>query len=79
VYYDQRKALVGAQVIVANHDLLLSSWARVLPELDNCLLCWTRRTTRHRARPVRLQRDRAASPGSTGSPAARCASARWWR
>ena len=39
VYYDQRKALVGAQVIVANHDLLLSSLgARVLPELDNCLL-----------------------------------------
>jgi hypothetical protein len=30
---------VGAQVIVANHDLLLSSLgARVLPELDNCLL-----------------------------------------
>lgn len=38
-YYDQRKALVNAQVIVANHDLLLSSLgARVLPELDNCLL-----------------------------------------
>ncbi len=39
VYYDRRKDLVGAQVIVANHDLLLSSLgARVLPELDNCLL-----------------------------------------
>lgn len=39
VYYDKRKELVGAQVIVANHDLLLSSLgARVLPELDNCLL-----------------------------------------
>ena len=38
-YYDKRKELVGAQVIVANHDLLLSSLgARVLPELDNCLL-----------------------------------------
>jgi len=38
-YYDKRKELVGAQVIVVNHDLLLSSLgARVLPELDNCLL-----------------------------------------
>lgn len=38
-YYDKRKELVGAQVIVANHDLLLSSLgARLLPELDNCLL-----------------------------------------
>ncbi|MFZ3124751.1 MAG: ATP-dependent DNA helicase DinG [Acidovorax sp.] len=38
-YYDKRKELVGAQVIVANHDLLLSSLgARVLPDLDNCLL-----------------------------------------
>ena len=38
-YFDQRKALVGAQVIVANHDLLLSSLgSRVLPELDHCLL-----------------------------------------
>lgn len=38
-YYDKRKELVGAQVIVANHDLLLSSMgARLLPELDNCLL-----------------------------------------
>jgi len=38
-YYDKRRALVGAQVIVANHDLLLSSLgARLLPELDNCLL-----------------------------------------
>ncbi|MBY0411788.1 MAG: ATP-dependent DNA helicase DinG, partial [Burkholderiaceae bacterium] len=38
-YYEKRKELVGAQVIVANHDLLLSSLgARVLPELDNCLL-----------------------------------------
>jgi ATP-dependent DNA helicase DinG len=35
VYYE----LVAAQVIVANHDLLLSSLgARLLPELDNCLL-----------------------------------------
>ncbi|WP_027014279.1 ATP-dependent DNA helicase DinG [Comamonas composti] len=39
VYYEQRKQLVAAQVIVANHDLLLSSLgARLLPELDNCLL-----------------------------------------
>lgn len=39
VYYEQRKALVGAQVIVVNHDLLLSSLqSRTLPELDNCLL-----------------------------------------
>ncbi len=38
-YYEQRKALVGAQVIVVNHDLLLSSvGSRLLPELDNCLL-----------------------------------------
>ena len=38
-YYDRRKELVAAQVIVANHDLLLSSLgARLLPELDNCLL-----------------------------------------
>ncbi|MBY0454041.1 MAG: ATP-dependent DNA helicase DinG [Burkholderiaceae bacterium] len=39
VYFEQRKTLVNAQVIVANHDLLLSTLgARVLPELDNCLL-----------------------------------------
>lgn len=38
-YYDRRKELVGAQVIVANHDLLLSSLgSRMLPDLDNCLL-----------------------------------------
>ena len=38
-YYDRRKELVGAQVIVANHDLLLSSLgSRLLPDLDNCLL-----------------------------------------
>nr|MBP7453085.1 ATP-dependent DNA helicase DinG [Ottowia sp.] len=38
-YYERRKELVGAQVIVANHDLLLSSLgARLLPELDQCLL-----------------------------------------
>ena len=38
-YYERRKELVGAQVIVANHDLLLTSLgARLLPELDNCLL-----------------------------------------
>ncbi len=38
-YYEQRKALVGAQVIVVNHDLLLSTLgSRQLPELDNCLL-----------------------------------------
>ena len=38
-YFEKRKELVGAQVIVANHDLLLSSLGtRLLPELDNCLL-----------------------------------------
>ncbi|MBN9339180.1 MAG: ATP-dependent DNA helicase DinG [Comamonadaceae bacterium] len=38
-YFERRKAQVAAQVIVANHDLLLSSiGARLLPELDNCLL-----------------------------------------
>ncbi len=38
-YYAARKTLVGAQVIVVNHDLLLSSLgSRMLPELDNCLL-----------------------------------------
>ncbi len=39
VYYERRKTLVGAQVIVVNHDLLLASLGnRLLPELDNCLL-----------------------------------------
>ena len=39
VYYERRKLLVGAQVIVVNHDLLLASLGnRQLPELDNCLL-----------------------------------------
>jgi ATP-dependent DNA helicase DinG len=39
VYYERRKTLVGAHVIVVNHDLLLSSLGnRLLPELDNCLL-----------------------------------------
>ncbi|SDP80978.1 ATP-dependent DNA helicase DinG [Rhodoferax sp. OV413] len=38
-YFEKRKELVGAQVIVANHDLLLSTLGtRTLPELDNCLL-----------------------------------------
>ena len=38
-YYEKRKELVGAQVIVVNHDLLMSSLgSRTLPELDNCLL-----------------------------------------
>lgn len=38
-YFERRKELVGAQIIVANHDLLLSSLgSRVLPELDHCLL-----------------------------------------
>jgi ATP-dependent DNA helicase DinG len=38
-YYERRKELVGAQVIVANHDLLLSSLgSRLLPEPDQCLL-----------------------------------------
>ncbi|MEO6855424.1 MAG: ATP-dependent DNA helicase DinG [Rhodoferax sp.] len=34
-YFEKRKELVGAQVIVANHDLLLSTLGtRTLPELD---------------------------------------------
>ena len=38
-YFEARKSLIGAHVIVVNHDLLLASLgARVLPELDNCLL-----------------------------------------
>jgi len=38
-YYERRKEWVAADVIVVNHDLLLSSMgARLLPELDNCLL-----------------------------------------
>ena len=38
-YFEKRKELVGAQVIVVNHDLLMSSLgSRMLPELDNCLL-----------------------------------------
>jgi ATP-dependent DNA helicase DinG len=45
-YYDKRKELVGAQVIVANHDLLLSSLARAA-RADNCCWCWTKPTTRH--------------------------------
>jgi ATP-dependent DNA helicase DinG len=55
--------------------------ARVLPELDNCLLVLDEA---HHLPATALDQfacsaDRAASPGSTGSPAARCASARWWR
>ncbi|WP_225781911.1 ATP-dependent DNA helicase DinG [Xenophilus sp. Marseille-Q4582] len=39
VYYERRKTLVGAQVIVVNHDLLLATLGtRQLPELDNSLL-----------------------------------------
>ena len=38
-YFEKRKELVGAQVIVANHDLLLATLGtRTLPDLDNCLL-----------------------------------------
>jgi len=38
-YFEQRKTLVGAQVIVVNHDLLLSTLgSRQLPDLDQCLL-----------------------------------------
>jgi len=38
-YYRARSALTQAQVIVANHDLVLASIGRkTLPELDNCLL-----------------------------------------
>lgn len=38
-YYERRKEMVAAQVIVANHDLLLSSLgARLLPELHDSLL-----------------------------------------
>ncbi|WP_369803256.1 ATP-dependent DNA helicase DinG [Pseudorhodoferax sp. Leaf267] len=38
-YFDKRRELVGAQVIVVNHDLLLASLGgRNLPSLDNALL-----------------------------------------
>lgn len=38
-YYERRKEMVAAQVIVANHDLLLSSLgARLLPDLSESLL-----------------------------------------
>ena len=38
-YYERRKEMVAAQVIVANHDLLLSSLgARLLPDLTDSLL-----------------------------------------
>ncbi len=38
-YYRARRKLADADVIVANHDLLLASMgARVLPELSDCLL-----------------------------------------
>lgn len=39
VVFERRKELVGAQVIVVNHDLLLATLGkRQLPELDQCLL-----------------------------------------
>lgn len=39
VYFERRKELVGAQVIVVNHDLLLATLGtRQLPEPDQCLL-----------------------------------------
>jgi len=38
-YYQARNALAEANVIVANHDLVLSSLGtKTLPELDNCLV-----------------------------------------
>jgi len=38
-YYNARTHLAEAQVIVANHDLVLASLGRkALPELDNCLI-----------------------------------------
>lgn len=38
-YYNARTQLTQAQVIVANHDLVLASLGmKALPELDNCLL-----------------------------------------
>lgn len=38
-YFEKRKELIGANVIVINHDLLLASLGtRNLPELHNCLL-----------------------------------------
>jgi len=38
-YYQARMQLAQAQVIVANHDLVLASLGRkALPELDNCLM-----------------------------------------
>ena len=38
-YYHARNALAQAQVIVANHDLVLASLGmKTLPDLDNCLL-----------------------------------------
>ena len=38
-YYQARNALAQAQVIVANHDLVLASLGmKTLPDLDNCLL-----------------------------------------
>ncbi len=38
-YYNARSQLAQAQVIVANHDLVLASLGmKALPELDNCLL-----------------------------------------
>ena len=38
-YYNARTQLAGANVIVANHDLVLASLGRkALPELDNCLV-----------------------------------------
>ena len=39
VVFERRKELVGAQVLVVNHDLLLATLGtRQLPELDQCLL-----------------------------------------
>ena len=60
-YYEQRKALVGAQVIVANHDLLLSSLdSRLLPELA---------TTAVDARAARIEGPGTARRRGSARPA----------
>jgi ATP-dependent DNA helicase DinG len=78
---DQRKALVGAQVIVANHDLLLSSLGARAARAGQLPAGAGRGAppARHRAGPVRLQMDlsRLTWIDRLSSRALRIG--RWWR
>ncbi len=66
-YYERRKELVAAQVIVVNHDLLLSSLgARLLPELDNCLLVLDEAPPPARHRPGAICQQYGFIPPASG-------------